>query len=50
MTTERKYELIRSGKYKQLELKEKIQYWETKKHLAEYWIEKYTKELAEVEK
>ena len=48
MTTERKYQLIKSGKFKELELEEKMEYWISQKFKAEYMIELYLKKLSEL--
>ena len=48
MTTERKYELIKSGKFKELEFEEKMEYWINQKFKAEYMIELYRKKLSEL--
>ena len=48
LTTERKYQLIKSGKFKELELEEKMEYWISQKFKAEYMIELYLKKLSEL--
>ena len=48
MTTARKYELIKSGKFKELEFEEKMEYWISQKFKAEYMIELYLKKLSEL--
>jgi len=45
MTRKEIYDLIQAGKYKQVDLIEKIQYWEEKKNEAMYYIKRYKKEL-----
>ena len=45
MTRKEIYDLIQAGKYKQVDLIEKIQYWEEKKNEAEYYVKRYKKEL-----
>ena len=49
MTTERKYQLIKSGKFKELEFQEKMEYWIRQKFKAEYMIELYLKKLSEIQ-
>ena len=49
LTTARKYELIKSGKFKELELEEKMEYWISQKFKAEYMIELYLKKLSEIQ-
>ena len=48
LTTEKKYQLIKSGKFKELEFEEKIEYWISQKFKAEYMIELYLKKLSEL--
>ncbi len=51
MTTKETYDLIKAGKYKQVDLMNKIQYWESKLNEAQYYIKRYKKELKkEIEK
>jgi hypothetical protein len=45
MTTQEVRDLIQAGKYKQVDLMNKIQYWEEKKNEAEYYVKRYKKEL-----
>jgi hypothetical protein len=45
LTTKEVYELIQAGKYRQVDLMNKIQYWESKKNEAQYYIKRYKKEL-----
>ena len=49
MTTEWKYQLIKSGKFNELELEEKMEYWISQKFKAEYMIELYLKKLSEIQ-
>ena len=49
LTTARKYELIKSGKFKELEFEEKMEYWISQKFKAEYMIELYLKKLSEIQ-
>ena len=49
LTTERKYQLIKSGKFKELEFEEKMEYWINQKFKAEYMIELYVKKLSEIQ-
>ena len=48
LTTEKKYQLIKSGKFKELEFQEKMEYWISQKFKAEYMIELYLKKLSEL--
>ena len=48
MTNEKKYQLIKSGKFKELEFQEKMEYWISQKFKAEYMIELYLKKLSEL--
>jgi len=45
MTTEEVHKLIQTGKYRQVDLLNKIQYWQSKKNEAQYYIKRYKKEL-----
>ena len=45
MTRKEIYDLIQAGKYKQVDLIEKIEYWTEKMNEAKYYIKRYKKEL-----